>query len=1171
MPPRADNRCTLLVQNGDSDKTRVTSATLTLNSVPVIGPADFKKSVARIEKAVVLKPQNTLTVELAGKPGSFVVVSITCPGSANTPPVANAGSDQTVSAKSTVQLDGSASRDPDDDSLAYRWTLTGKPFGSRAALNDSKAAKPTFVADLPGDYVAQLVVNDGKVDSAPDPVKIRATATANTPPVANAGPDQTVPVPSTVQLDGSASRDADGDKLAYGWLLVKRPLGSRAYLKNRLSAKPTFVADKAGQYVAQLIVFDGRAFSASDRVTIKAGAVANTPPVANAGPDQTATVGATVQLDGSGSSDADGDALTPAWSFVSRPTGSTATLSNPTAFDPTFVLDKAGTYVVQLIVHDGHASSTADRVIISTLNSAPVAHAGSDQTARVTETAILDGSGSTDVDGDTLTYRWTLPTKPTGSTATLSDSARVDPRFVVDKAGKYEAQLTVNDGKVDSASDSVAITTENSPPVANAGPDRSVPVAETVALDGSGSTDVDGDSLAYQWSLTSVPAGSATTLSESTAPRPAFVADKPGQYVAQLIVHDGAVASAPDTVTIGTLNTKPVAEAGPAQTVALNSVVRLDGGGSTDADGDPLTYQWALPTKPANSSATLSDATVVNPSFIADKAGTYAAQLIVNDRQLDSDPDTVTISTANSRPVANAGPDQQKKVGDTVALDGSASADADGDPLAYRWSLTARPDSSAATLSNTEQVQASFTPDVAGDYVAQLIVNDGTLDSEPDSALVTVTASTPTNRAPEITSTPVTQATAGQLYSYRVAATDLDAGDVLNYSLSTKPEGMTIDAATGLIQWTPSQAGGANVEVWVTDQGGRSDTQDFVITIAPASTNQAPQVNAGVDQTITLPATANLAGTVTDDGLPNPPATVTINWTKDSGPGTVTFGTPNAPTTTAMFSMEGTYVLRLTANDSLLIASATATITVNAADNQAPQVNAGPDQTITLPATANLAGTVTDDGLPNTPGVVTVAWSQVDGPGTVTFVSPTNATTTATFSSAGVYVLRLTASDGVLTGTSDVTITVNPTGGGNDPAFMVVADVDRPNGIPGQGFNLSARLIGQSQPAVQGWQWSLGDGRQASGQATSVVYNQPGFFVVTVTATRADGSTATGKTGVAIFDPTTQSVPGLNLPPLMGDVNGDGQVTSEDSDLIRKHVSGLELLPKSSRDAAILI
>ncbi len=96
--------------------------------------------------------------------------------------------------------------------------------------------------------------------------------------------------------------------------------------------------------------------------------------------------------------------------------------------------------------------------------------------------------------------------------------------------------------------------------------------------------------------------------------------------------------------------------------------------------------------------------------------------------------------------------------------------------------------------------------------------------------------------------------------------------------------------------------------------------------------------------------------------------------------------------------------------------------------NQAPQVNAGADQTITLPATANLAGTVTDDGLPNPPGAVTVTWSQISGPGTVTFGNANAAGTTATFDKDGVYVLSLTASDSALPGTDEVTITVNPAG-----------------------------------------------------------------------------------------------------------------------------------------------
>ena len=185
--------------------------------------------------------------------------------------------------------------------------------------------------------------------------------------------------------------------------------------------------------------------------------------------------------------------------------------------------------------------------------------------------------------------------------------------------------------------------------------------------------------------------------------------------------------------------------------------------------------------------------------------------------------------------------------------------------------------------------------------------------------------------------------------------------------------------------------------------GSFDDRDDLVFALSNTPVNQPPVVNAGSNQTINLPAAANLSGTVTDDGLPNPPGAVTVLWTMDSGPGTVTFASPTAKATTATFSVAGPYVLRLTANDSALTGSATVTITVNPPTpvNQPPVVSAGSNQTITLPAAANLSGTVTDDGLPNPPGAVTVTWSRDSGPGTVTFANPAAKVTTATFSEAG--------------------------------------------------------------------------------------------------------------------------------------------------------------------------
>src|SRR5439155_2391697 len=164
------------------------------------------------------------------------------------------------------------------------------------------------------------------------------------------------------------------------------------------------------------------------------------------------------------------------------------------------------------------------------------------------------------------------------------------------------------------------------------------------------------------------------------------------------------------------------------------------------------------------------------------------------------------------------------------------------------------------------------------------------------------------------------------------------------------------------------------------------------------ATNQPPSVNDGPDQTIKLPNTATLNGTVTDDGLPTG-STLTITWSKVSGPGTVTFINPNAANTTASFSTAGTYTLKLTASDSDLTSSDDVTINVSAT-NQPPSVNAGPDQTITLPNTATLNGTVTDDGLP-TGSTLTITWSKVSGSGSVTFSHPNAASTNASFSKAG--------------------------------------------------------------------------------------------------------------------------------------------------------------------------
>jgi len=114
------------------------------------------------------------------------------------------------------------------------------------------------------------------------------------------------------------------------------------------------------------------------------------------------------------------------------------------------------------------------------------------------------------------------------------------------------------------------------------------------------------------------------------------------------------------------------------------------------------------------------------------------------------------------------------------------------------------------------------------------------------------------------------------------------------------------------------------------------------------------------------------------------------------------------------------------------------------ATNQAPTVNAGANQTITFPASASLDGTVTDDGLPKPPGIVATSWTKVSGPGTVSFGNPSAIDTTASFTTTGTYVLRLTANDGALSAGDDVTVTVNPAAQAVISFTLINADTDQP-------------------------------------------------------------------------------------------------------------------------------
>ena len=743
--------------------------------------------------------------------------------------------------------------------------------------------------------------------SAPSNLKAWVELRFNGPPVAVAGPDQTVPTGSVVQLDGTQSSDPENEPLTYLWSFVSLPSGSQATLDAAALPQPAFTADVSGRYELQLVVNDGVDDSDPDTVVIDAG---NRAPVANAGPDQTVPVGETVQLDGTDSTDDDGDPLTYNWSFVSKPAGSSATLSDSSAVRPTFVVDVRGEYGLELVVNDGRADSPPDAVLVTTENTAPVAHAGPDQTALVAETVTLDGTGSTDIDGDPLTYAWALITLPAGSAASLNDPTSPTPSFVADLAGDYVAQLIVNDGHANSAADAVTVSVshKNLPPIAEAGPDQPVRAGDLVTLDGSASHDPELQPLTYHWSLTSKPVGSQAEILapvDLTSPTATFVADLPGHYVAQLIVNDGELNSAPDTNLVTCArNTPPVADPGPDQRIGVGETVTLDGTGSTDIDGDPLTFSWALLLTPDSSTASLSDPASVTPTFVADLEGLYVAQLIVNDGRENSAPETVNVTVVARLPIANAGPDQGAYVDDPVRLDGSNSTCPTGDTLTYSWIFASVPPGSGSTIDAPNSSTPTFVPDLPGDFVLRLVVSCAGVDSTPDTVTVAARLDVPVAYA----GVDRVVAVGARIQLDGTGSYD-PGGRVLTYRWTlTKPAGSLAQLSdpNSLIPTFTADLAGSYTASLVVNNGSQSSAADDALIVAGAP----PVANAGADQDVPAGFTVQLDGRASYDPASIP---LTYFWSLVTVPvGSIALiSDPTSPQPTFVADVAGNYDVQL--------------------------------------------------------------------------------------------------------------------------------------------------------------------------------------------------------------------------------------------------------------------
>ncbi|MDR1997375.1 MAG: hypothetical protein LBQ83_03540 [Candidatus Margulisbacteria bacterium] len=574
-------------------------------------------------------------------------------------------------------------------------------------------------------------------------------AAANARPVANAGNDQTITLPtSSVTLNGSGS-DTDGSITAYKWSKLQGP-GSPV-ISNSTSASATVTGLQEGTYVFLLTVTDNAGAAHSDYVTITVNpAPPNKSPTANAGNDQTITLPAnSVTLSGSGS-DPDGSIASYKWSKYSGP--GSPVISNSTSASATVTGLQEGTYVFLLTVTDNAGAAHSDYVTITVNpappNKSPTANAGNDQTITLPANSVtLSGSGS-DPDGSIASYAWSKYSGP--GSPVISNSTSASTTVTGLQEGTYVFLLTVTDNKGATHSDYVTVTVNPVPPppanrrpTANAGGDQTITMPDnSVTLSGSGS-DPDGTIASYAWSKHSGPG--SPVISNSASASTTVTGLQEGTYVFLLTVTDNKGATHSDYVTITVLpeppppNMPPAANAGNDQTITLPAdSVTLSGSGS-DPDGSIASYAWSKYSGPG--SPVISNSASASTTVTGLQEGTYVFLLTVTDDKGATHSDYVTITVLpeppNIRPTANAGGDVYLTLPNNQAyLNGSNSYDADGEIIAYQWSKISGPDTYTLTGADTDFATVSDLQE--GVYVFLLTVTDDKGATHSDYVTITV-------------------------------------------------------------------------------------------------------------------------------------------------------------------------------------------------------------------------------------------------------------------------------------------------------------------------------------------------------------------------------------------------------------------------------------------------
>ncbi|MEZ5559640.1 MAG: PKD domain-containing protein [Pseudomonadales bacterium] len=837
------------------------------------------------------------------------------------------------------------------------------------------------------------------------------------PPVADAGRDRVWGVDIPLTFDGSGSYHLDPFRslVKYEWDFDGD--GVFDYSSSEPTATYTYTradypeATLPQTITARLRVTDNNIPALTDTDTVQIiVAVPPHPPVADAGGPYTCTAGLPCVLDGSGSFDIDPTDFISLyeWDLDGFPFDYTG----PTGVNPEGVFTE-GLHNISVRVYDNavlndvngngvqdpeeRLTDVAFSSVTAVANQAPIANANGPYTVDEGSSVVLSSAGSSDPNGDPLTFEWNFD-----SDGLYDDALGPNPSFPGVDDGDYPVELRVTDTLLDATS-ATTVTVLNVAPSVNAGPDTSVPEGSTVNFTGSFTDPGTADTHTYAWDF-----GDGSALVTDTL-TPSHNYPDNGSYTVTLTVtdDDGGVGS--DTLTVNVTDLAPTAALSGDQALTEGDAGSYDASASTSAPDAIAGFEWDYAY---DGSFTPSGDTGATTTHRFPENGSFTVAVRVTDDDGSTDIATLVVSVANANPVVNAGADQTDVVaGSTVTLDPASFTDAgieDTHTATIDWG-----DGSAAVAGTVSEAGGSGTVGgshvfaTPGTYTVTVTVTDDDLGAGSDTLQVSVVASA--NNPPVVDAGTGATIDEGQTFIGGGSFTDPDDDTwtaTVDYGDGSGVQSLALNAdKTFALSHQYLDNGSYTVTVTVTDS--RSGVGSDTVTVQV--NDLGPTAALTGDQTLTEGDTGSYDAT----GSVSAPDTIAGYEWDYAYDGTFTPSGDTGPTASHTFPEDGTYTVavRVTDDDGSTDIATLAVMVSNAR----PVVDAGPDQSgVTVGDTVSLApATFTDAGVEDT-HTATIDWGDGSAPeaGTVAQGAGSGSVSGShSYAAAGDYTVTVTVTD----------------------------------------------------------------------------------------------------------------------------------------------------------------